>query len=59
MVEETHKVEEWRKTFPAGSKSSHPMRWEDALIAQGEGNLIPEVEKDERACALFDDMMGG
>ncbi len=59
MVEETHKLEEWRKSFAPGSKSAHPMRWEDALIAQGKGRLIPEVESDERASSLFDDLVKG
>ena len=58
MVEETHKLAEWQKSFPLGSKSSHPIRWEDVLIAQGKEKLIPEVEKDERASVLFDDIFG-
>ena len=58
MVEETHKLEEWRKHFPAGSKSSHPIPWEDVLVAQGKEALIPEVAKDERASELFDDIFG-
>lgn len=60
MVEETHKLEEWRKNFPAaGGKASFPIRWEDVLIAQGKEQLIPEVESDERASALFDEMFKG
>ena len=58
MVEETHKLEEWRKAFPPGSTSSHPMRWEDALVAQGKEQLIAEVESDERASDLFDQLLG-
>jgi uncharacterized phage-associated protein len=59
MVEVTHHLEEWRKNFPAGSTSAHPIPWEDALIAQKKEHLISEVEKDERASALFDEMCRG
>ena len=58
MVEETHKLAEWQKNFPPGSNSSHPIRWEDVLIAQGKADLIAEVEKDERASAMFDEVFG-
>jgi uncharacterized phage-associated protein len=59
MVEETHKLEEWRKHFPPGSKSSQFVPWEDVLIAQGKESLIPEVESDERSSALFDEVFKG
>lgn len=58
MSEETHAFEEWRRSWVPGSESSCPIRWEDALIAQGKEHLISEVEQDERASALFDDMCG-
>jgi hypothetical protein len=59
MVEETHKFEEWRKNYRNGSKSALPIRWEEALIAQGKAQLIREVESDERASALFDEIING
>ncbi len=58
MVEETHKLAEWQKAYVQGTKSAYPIRWEDALIAQGKERLIPEVERDEHASALFDEMYG-
>jgi uncharacterized phage-associated protein len=54
LIDETHKLREWKKVFPPGSRSSHPIPWELVLKAQGKAELIPEVEKDERASALFD-----
>jgi len=57
MVEESHLLPEWRRVFPEGSKSAFPMRWEDALIAQGKQTLVSEVENDERASAIFDDLL--
>jgi hypothetical protein len=47
-----------KKRSCRGSKSSHPIPWEDALIAQGKERLIAEVERDEHASDLFDDMLG-
>jgi uncharacterized phage-associated protein len=58
MVEETHKLEEWKKNFPEGSTSCHEIPWEDALQAQHKPELIAEVEKDERASDLFDQIFG-
>ena len=57
MVEETHKLAEWKQNYRAGSKSSYPIRWEEVLIAQGKESLIAEVESDERASSLFDQML--
>jgi uncharacterized phage-associated protein len=59
MVEETHKFAEWKKNFAAGSKPAFPIQWDDVLIAQGKEHLIAEVESDERASALFDNMLQG
>ncbi|HYV34692.1 MAG TPA: Panacea domain-containing protein [Gemmataceae bacterium] len=58
MSEETHAFEEWQRCFPPSNSVFNPIRWEDALIAQGKQHLIAEVEKDERASALFDEMCG-
>ena len=54
LIAATHKFREWRKVFPPGSRSSHPIPWELILKVQGKADLIPEVEKDERASTLFD-----
>lgn len=59
MVEETHKLDEWRKNFPAGGKSAYPFSWDDALAAQGKSQLISQIESDERASSLFDAMARG
>jgi uncharacterized phage-associated protein len=54
LIEETHKFREWKKVFPPGSRSSHLIPWELVLKVQGKAEMIPDVEKDERASALFD-----
>jgi uncharacterized phage-associated protein len=58
LIDEAHKFPEWKKVFPPGSRSSHPIPWELVLKVQGKKDLIPEVEKDERASALFDRIFG-
>ena len=54
LIAETHKFREWRKVFPPGSRSSHLIPWELVLRVLGKADLIPEVDKDKRASALFD-----
>ncbi len=56
LSEMTHEFPEWSDHYRAGKAS--PISWQDMLHAQGKGDLVPAVERDEAASQVFDDVFG-
>jgi len=55
LSEQTHQFPEWADHY-RGSVS--PIPWQDILRAQNKGAMVADVERDEAARQVFDDVFG-
>ena len=56
LSEATHVFQEWQSHFREGTATAIP--WDDVLIAQGKGDWIEGVQRDEAARRVFDSVFG-
>lgn len=58
LSEITHEFTEWRKNFPEGSTSSHPIPWEDVFQALGRPELAETANEDEKIRLMNEQAFG-